>query len=706
MSEQRPRFALALAVALATAAIPMVTPSGFPIAQATGSSCTASSSTSGVYTVVRFEGAGSCSWTPPIGLAAADLLVVGGGGGGGGGKPRGTYAEVDAGSGGGGGGGHVTVADNTPISSPVDVVVGAGGTGGSSSSADFYETAITFGGVGGTSSFGSVTASGGGPGSPATQYSYLLAGGDGGSSGRHINGFNASTIGGLNRWDGAGGGAGAGSGGGQGTDLGGQGGDGGAGGGGHTSMITGSAVQYGGGGGGGGVTTADNNYGEGGDGTSGGGYGGGRYSAATAGTDGLGGGGGGGGYKNSSTSAAGGRGGDGIVILRYFTSARDLVVTTNPGNRQIGGSLQTPVVQIQDGSGSPVSLAGRTVTASLTTGSGTLTNATAVTDASGTATFTGFALDASAGSYVVTFTSDLLASASSAITITPVPTATPTPTLSGAPDAAAEAPAATPTPTPAVSTTMATPTPSASGSPSARVVTPPAAGTSSVDIGGMPVVVRNQPLARGQGLTVSAGPISVSVRSTTADGRRLPLSQGGTLMVTPSGDVPVSASGFEPGSTLTQTLHSTPTSLGSGTVDATGTFTGTVTIPADVPPGKHTLVLDGTARDGSPVTLRIGVIAAAPKVALGADPIVTVRRGTGHAASVLEVLATDVQRRCWVTFHAAKQHGTVRASSLGRASVQFSLPTTAPSSITVTAQVKGSGCAPRRIVETRTLRRP
>jgi hypothetical protein len=701
MSEHRPRFTLALAVALATAAIPMLTPSGFPVAQATGSSCTASSSTSGVYTVVRFEGAGSCSWTPPIGLAAADLLVVGGGGGGGGGKPRGTYAEVDAGSGGGGGGGHVTVADNTPISSPVDVVVGAGGTGGSSSSADFYETAITFGGVGGTSSFGSVTASGGGPGSPATQYSYLLAGGDGGSSGRHINGFNASTIGGLNRWDGAGGGAGAGSGGGLGTDLGGQGGNGGAGGGGHTSMITGSAVQYGGGGGGGGVITADNLSGEGGDGTGGGGYGGGRYSAATAGTDGLGGGGGGGGYKDSSTSAAGGRGGDGIVIIRYFTSARDLVVTTAPGNRQVDGSLQTPVVQIQNGSGSPVSLAGRTVTASLTTGGGTLTNATAVTDASGTATFPGFALDAGTGSYVVTFTSDLLASASSGITISPVPTPTPTPT----PEPAAQMPAASPTPSPSVSSTMSTPTSSASASPPARVVTPPAPGTSSVDIGGRAVLVRNQRLARGQGLTVRAAPISVSVRSTTADGRRLPLSQGGTLMVTPSGDVPVSASGFEPGSTLTQTLHSTPTSLGSGRVDASGTFTGTVTIPADAPPGAHTLVLDGTARGGSPVILRMGVIAATPTVALGADPIVTVRRGTDHAASVLQVHATEVQPRCMVTFHVAKQHRTVRASPLGRTSVQFSLPSTAPSSITVKAQVRGSGCALRSVVETTTPRR-
>lgn len=691
-----------LAVALAAATIPMVTPSGIPIAQATGSSCTASSTTSGLYTVVRFEGAGSCTWTPPTGLAAVDLLVVGGGGGGGGGKAPGFFM---AGSGGGGGGGHVTVADGTPVSGTVDVVVGAGGQGGQASIPDVYESGDTiFGGVGGTSSFGSVTASGGDRGGPATFSSESQAGGDGGSSGRHINGYNASTSGGLNRWDGAGGGGGAGSSGGAGTDLGGQGGNGGRGGGGHTSSITGSAVQYGGGGGGGGVMTVDNLSGEGGDGTHGGGYGGGRYSAATNGTDGVGGGGGGGGYKDGSTSAAGGRGGDGVVIIRYFTSARDLVVTTAPGNRLVGGSLQAPVVQIQDGSGGNVALAGRTVTASLTTGTGTLTSTTAVTDASGTATFTGFALDASEGSYVVTFTSDLLASASSGITISSVATPTPTPSASSEPGAGAST--ASPTPTPSASSTTSTPAPSASASPSARVITPPTAGTSSVEIGGLPVVVRNQPLARGQGLTVSAGPITASVRSTTAGGRRVPLAQNGTMMVTPSGSLPMSVSGLEPGSTVTQTLHSTPISLGSGLVDATGTFTGSATIPANVPSGRHTLVLDGTSKDGSPVTLSIGVTVAAPAVALGASPIVMVRRGGDHAASVLHVRATDVQRGCLVTFRAAKQHRTVRASSDGRASAQFTLPMTLPSSITVTARVKGSGCASRSVAEPTTLRRP
>lgn len=693
-----------LAVALAAAAIPMVTPSGIPIAGATGSSCTASSTTSGVYTVVRFEGAGSCTWTPPTGLAAVDLLVVGGGGGGGGGKAPGVYP---AGSGGGGGGGHVTVADRTPVSDTIDVVVGAGGSGGLASLPDAYQNNDTiFGGVGGTSSFGSVTASGGDRGGPATFYSQMNAGGDGGSSGRHINGYNAWTSGGLNDWEGAGGGGGAGSAGRAGTDIGGQGGTGGAGGGGHTSSITGSAVQYGGGGGGGGVTTVDNLSGEGGDGTHGGGYGGGRYSAATNGTDGVGGGGGGGGYKDGSTSAAGGRGGDGIVVIRYFTSARDLVVTTAPGNRLVGGSLQTPVVQIQDGSGGNVSLSGRTVTASLTSGTGTLTSTTAVTDASGTATFTGFALDASEGSYVVTFTSDLLASASSGITISSVATPTPTPTPSGSSEPAAGAPAASPTPTPSASSPPPTPAPSSSASPSARVITPPAAGTSGVEIGGVPVVVRNQPLARGLGLTVSAGPITASVRSTTAGGRRLPLAQNGTVMVTPSGAIPVSISGLEPGSTVTQTLHSTPTPLGSGLVDATGTFTGSVAIPAEVPSGRHTLVLDGTSKDGSPVSLSIGVTVAPAAVALGVNPIVTVRQGTGHAPSVLNVVATDVQRGCLVTFRAAKQHRTVRASSDGRASAQFTLPMTLPSSITVTARVKGSGCASRSVAEPTTLRRP
>ena len=55
----------------------------------------------------------------------------------------------------------------------------------------------------------------------------------------------------------------------------------------------------------------------------------------------------------------------------------------------------------------------------------------------------------------------------------------------------------------------------------------------------------------------------------------------------------LTARGSRPGETVDITLHSTPIALGTATADADGTVVGTVTIPADVEPGVHTIVLVG-----------------------------------------------------------------------------------------------------------------
>jgi hypothetical protein len=203
-------------------------------------------------------------------------------------------------------------------------------------------------------------------------------------------------------------------------DLGGIGGAGGAG---YGSTITGASIVYGGGGGGGGTwdgTGGATSDGSGGLGGAGGGGAGAQLpgTAAAAGTDGLGGGGGGGGRTDGTASVAGGDGGDGVVIARYYTDARDLEVETAPGDKVYGGSLTTPVVQIQDGAGTDVALEGIQVTATLTSGTGTLTNESATTNASGTATFTGFALEAFAGDYTIEFRASLLSSVSTDVRVT------------------------------------------------------------------------------------------------------------------------------------------------------------------------------------------------------------------------------------------------------------------------------------------------
>lgn len=66
----------------------------------------------------------------------------------------------------------------------------------------------------------------------------------------------------------------------------------------------------------------------------------------------------------------------------------------------------------------------------------------------------------------------------------------------------------------------------------------------------------------------------------------------------------ISAGGLLVGSTYTLDLHSDPIRLYTGTIDATGGFTHTVTLPANTPVGAHMLVLTGTAPDGTVLTAR------------------------------------------------------------------------------------------------------
>ncbi|MFJ4224266.1 endonuclease/exonuclease/phosphatase family protein [Microbacterium sp. NPDC089695] len=71
----------------------------------------------------------------------------------------------------------------------------------------------------------------------------------------------------------------------------------------------------------------------------------------------------------------------------------------------------------------------------------------------------------------------------------------------------------------------------------------------------------------------------------------------GTQKVTAGGTLEISGSGFDAGAVLRLELHSTPVSLGSATASASGDFAKTVTIPASIPAGAHTLVVifpDGT----------------------------------------------------------------------------------------------------------------
>lgn len=390
------------------------------------SSCAASApTTSGVYTVVNFTTAGSCTWTAPSQVRSIDVLAVGGGGGGG------------AWVGGGGGGGEVTDSSGVGVTpgNSYPVKVGAGGRGaemrpGFSTAAD----AFVSGGNGTSSSFGSsVTALGGGVGgsanlqAPGSGDTTVATGG--GAPFANVNpGVGKVSSGGVagtsSQPHPTGGGGGAQSAGGSGQGVSPY--RSGAGGAGKVSTITG--VTYGGGGGGSAhgtwptgttLTTPTNEPGAGGD---GGGGTGGRVTTATlgavvqgvAGTDGLGGGGGGAAnmwdVASTSYNSIGGDGGDGTVIVRYFSNA----LATNagggvqPGNYTIGsGWVTAPKVQLVSAAGATITTVNVSITATFaaSSGSATLASATAVTDANGVADFSGMTMSGAAGtSGTLTFT--------------------------------------------------------------------------------------------------------------------------------------------------------------------------------------------------------------------------------------------------------------------------------------------------------------
>jgi len=238
-------------------------------------------------------------------LSEVEVLVVAGGGGGGGSSGSGSGPR------GGGGAGGLIYRSSYPVTpgSAISLSVGAGGAGGAGG-------AENNGTSGQNSTFGNLTAVGGGYGAAYTGTFIGGTGGSGGgssytysrSSGTQGQGFAGGCGGGPSvGGSGAGGGGGAGGPGRNGIND--RGGNGGAG---LMFNISGFPRYYAGGGGAGIYPQGAVYQGIGGIGGGGDGSGGGTSPVASPGAQNTGGGGGGGG-----SVAGGGTGGSGIVIVRY-----------------------------------------------------------------------------------------------------------------------------------------------------------------------------------------------------------------------------------------------------------------------------------------------------------------------------------------------------------------------------------------------------
>ena len=289
------------------------------IAQCTNCSTT----TSGGDVVLTFA-SGSGSFTAPEGITSVQYLVVGGGGGGGGN----VSTSNNEGVGGGGGGGAGGIRSGTLSVIPFTAYTTQVGNGGI---AGIGETRA--GGIGGVSTFSTITAAGGGGG--ASVGFVATSGGSGGGGRLAGNGANGSSGQGNSGGNGAGGttasGAAGGGGGASAAGGNGSGNTGGTGGAGVSNSITGSAVTYGGGGRGGGFFNSSPTGAGGAGGVGGGGSAPGSRGAGGNGTANSGGGGGGAsGGQGSGSQFNGGVGGSGIVIIRYTPGGTRYAV--NNGN--------------------------------------------------------------------------------------------------------------------------------------------------------------------------------------------------------------------------------------------------------------------------------------------------------------------------------------------------------------------------------------
>ena len=219
-----------------------------------------------------------------------------------------------------------------------------------------------------------------------------------------------------------------------------------------------------------------------------------------------------------------------------------------------------PVVSVTDSGGNVV--AGVTVTATLHSGSGSLTGATAVTNASGVATFSGLTLTGTAGSFTLTFTAGASSATSSSFT---------------------------PSPPPVIG-----------GKPPLTELTPGGGRAVLSDGTVVPVVITNT----GSSLTVIGEGVSMMVSGafvSTTLGASAPVLTADPISI-------MSGSGYWPGTTVLFWVLSRLTTLGSTIVKPDGTFTFTVVMPASILSGSHTMATVGIAKSGSTLSLAVGVV--------------------------------------------------------------------------------------------------
>ena len=126
--------------------------------------------------------------------------------------------------------------------------------------------------------------------------------------------------------------------------------------------------------------------------------------------------------------------------------------------------------------------------------------------------------------------------------------------------------------------------------------------------------------------------------------------------ITAGGTLTLEGVGFAPGETVDVTLHSAPVDLGSFTADEDGAVAATVTIPAHVEPGLHTIAMVGRT-SGTELEVSVEVLAAA---AAPGDPVPL--PATGSHTGELTVAAVALVAAGWALVFAGRRRAGLQAS--------------------------------------------
>ena len=174
----------------------------------------------------------------------------------------------------------------------------------------------------------------------------------------------------------------------------------------------------------------------------------------------------------------------------------------------------------------------------------------------------------------------------------PTPTPSPTPSQSSSP---------TPTPTPSPSSSALGPITQSAG------LTP---GTSRVTVAGQPISVTVQPNSTSNptSLTVTGSGFTMEIAGLDAAGRPLGLNADGALVLQEDRTASVSGTGFLPNSDVEIYVFSTPQFLGTVRTNSNGSYSGSVSLPASLATGNHTLQSNGFATNGSVRSVSLGVV--------------------------------------------------------------------------------------------------